>query len=214
VERGGSWQPQEALGIARRHDQGERCSSKTVAGGVLNGRDSISTSLRRALGRAQLRALGLHLSASSRNFRNRRDFLLPDRATVTMDRSFFLKSYVGTCLIKDPVTRARARHAMGGMAAQIPIRDDPQANEGPRWGARGGPTSSARGARPGTTAPGSRILGWRRSPARRLDAVHAPGRTSSACLRAEVNGDATGEPCSRCPEGEITESRPARPASA
>jgi malate synthase len=60
-----------------------------------------------------------------KKFRNRRDFLLPDRAAVTMERHF-LKSYVDL-LIK--TCHRRGAHAMGGMAAQIPIRDDPQANE-------------------------------------------------------------------------------------
>jgi malate synthase len=60
-----------------------------------------------------------------KKFRNRRDFLLPDRATVTMERPF-LKAYVDL-LIK--TCHRRGAHAMGGMAAQIPIRDDPKANE-------------------------------------------------------------------------------------
>ena len=59
-----------------------------------------------------------------KKFRNRRDFLLPDRAAVTMERHF-LKSYVNL-LIR--TCHRRGAHAMGGMAAQIPIRDDPQAN--------------------------------------------------------------------------------------
>ncbi len=59
-----------------------------------------------------------------KKFRNRRDFLLPDRAMVTMDRHF-LKSYVDL-LIR--TCHRRGAHAMGGMAAQIPVRD-PQANE-------------------------------------------------------------------------------------
>src|SRR5580704_12662972 len=60
-----------------------------------------------------------------KKFRNRPDCVLPDRATVTMDRHF-LKSYV-ELLIK--TCHRRGAHAMGGMAAQIPIRDDPAANE-------------------------------------------------------------------------------------
>jgi malate synthase len=59
-----------------------------------------------------------------KKFRNRPDCVLPDRATVTMDRHF-LKSYV-ELLIK--TCHRRGAHAMGGMAAQIPIRDDPAAN--------------------------------------------------------------------------------------
>src|SRR5258705_6796934 len=50
---------------------------------------------------------------------------MPDRAQVTMT-SHFLRSY--SLLLIKPCHR-REIHAMGGMAAQIPIRDDPAANE-------------------------------------------------------------------------------------
>jgi malate synthase len=52
-------------------------------------------------------------------------FILPDRGSVTMDRAF-LKAYV-ELLIK--TCHRRGIHAMGGMAAQIPIKSDPVANE-------------------------------------------------------------------------------------
>jgi len=51
--------------------------------------------------------------------------VLPDRAQVTMT-AHFLRSY-SQLLIK--TCHRRNVHAMGGMAAQIPIRDDPAANE-------------------------------------------------------------------------------------
>ena len=51
--------------------------------------------------------------------------LMPDRGQVTME-SHFLRSY-SLLLIK--TCHRREIHAMGGMAAQIPIRDDPAANE-------------------------------------------------------------------------------------
>ena len=57
-------------------------------------------------------------------FRNRPEFLLPDRAQVTMDVGF-LSAYV-TLLIQ--TCHRRGAHAMGGMAAQIPIKNDPEAN--------------------------------------------------------------------------------------
>ena len=60
-----------------------------------------------------------------KKFRNRPDFLLPDRAAVTMDRHF-LKSYVDLLI---QTCHRRGAHAMGGMAAQIPIRNDSSANE-------------------------------------------------------------------------------------
>ena len=60
-----------------------------------------------------------------KKFRHRPDFVLPDRSRVTMDRHF-LDSYV-RLLIK--TCHRRGVHALGGMAAQIPIKDDHAANE-------------------------------------------------------------------------------------
>jgi malate synthase len=59
-----------------------------------------------------------------KKLRSRREAVLPDRGRVTMDRAF-LRAYsellVQTC-------HRRGIHAMGGMAAQIPIKDDPAAH--------------------------------------------------------------------------------------
>ena len=60
-----------------------------------------------------------------KKFRNHPDFVLPDRGTVGMDRHF-LRSY--TRLVVKTCHR-RGAHAMGGMAAQIPIKNDPVANQ-------------------------------------------------------------------------------------
>lgn len=59
-----------------------------------------------------------------KKFRNQPDFVLPDRGSVGMDRHF-LRSY--TSLVVKTCHR-RGAHAMGGMAAQIPIKNDPAAN--------------------------------------------------------------------------------------
>jgi len=59
-----------------------------------------------------------------KKFHQHSDFLLPDRAAVSMNRHF-LKSYVDL-LIK--TCHKRGAHAMGGMAAQIPIKHDQEAN--------------------------------------------------------------------------------------
>src|SRR5213596_1699516 len=59
-----------------------------------------------------------------KKFRHRPECVLPDRGLVTMDRPF-LKSYaelvIRTC-------HRRGIHALGGMAAQIPIKRDPALN--------------------------------------------------------------------------------------
>ncbi len=60
-----------------------------------------------------------------KKFRAHERFLLPDRASVTMEKPF-LASYVAL-LIK--TCHRRGIHAMGGMAAQIPIKNDDAANE-------------------------------------------------------------------------------------
>jgi malate synthase len=60
-----------------------------------------------------------------KKFRNRPDFVLPNRTTLTMDRHF-LKSYVELLI---QTCHRRGIHAMGGMAAQIPIKNDMAANE-------------------------------------------------------------------------------------
>ena len=60
-----------------------------------------------------------------KKFRNHPGFVLPDRSIVTMDKHF-LKSYVDVLI---QTCHRRGIHAMGGMAAQIPIKNDPAANE-------------------------------------------------------------------------------------
>ncbi len=60
-----------------------------------------------------------------KKFRMRPNFVLPDRSQVTMERHF-LSSYVELLI---QTCHRRGIHAMGGMAAQIPIRNDAEANE-------------------------------------------------------------------------------------
>ena len=60
-----------------------------------------------------------------KKFRKRPEFLMPDRATVTMEKHF-LDSYV-RLLIK--TCHRRGIHAMGGMSAFIPVKSDPEVNE-------------------------------------------------------------------------------------
>jgi malate synthase len=60
-----------------------------------------------------------------KKFRNQADFILPDRAQVTMTTPF-MRAY---CLNVIKICHRRGAHAMGGMAAQIPIKNDPAANE-------------------------------------------------------------------------------------
>ena len=60
-----------------------------------------------------------------KKFSGRADCVLPDRQQVTMT-THFLRSYSLLCI---RTCHRRGAFAMGGMAAQIPIKDDPAANE-------------------------------------------------------------------------------------
>ncbi|KAL8953025.1 MAG: hypothetical protein Q9222_001075 [Ikaeria aurantiellina] len=60
-----------------------------------------------------------------KKFRQNSNFVLPDRSTVTMTVPFmdaYVKLLIKTC-------HKRGVHAMGGMAAQIPIKDNKEAND-------------------------------------------------------------------------------------
>ena len=59
-----------------------------------------------------------------KKFRAHPEFVLPDRGTVTMDQGF-LRAY---SLLLIRTCHRRGAHAMGGMAAQVPIKDDPERN--------------------------------------------------------------------------------------
>jgi len=60
-----------------------------------------------------------------KRFRSRPDMVLPDRAQVTMT-THMMRSY---SLLAIKTCHRRGAAAIGGMAAQIPIKDDPAANE-------------------------------------------------------------------------------------
>ncbi|MHC4135681.1 MAG: malate synthase A [Planctomycetota bacterium] len=60
-----------------------------------------------------------------KTFQNRPECVLPDRGAVTMT-THFLRSL---SLLLIETCHKRGAHAMGGMAAQIPIKNDPVANE-------------------------------------------------------------------------------------
>jgi malate synthase len=130
-----------------------------------------------------------------KKFRNRGDFLLPDRANVTMERHF-LKSYVDL-LIR--TCHRRGAHAMGGMAAQIPIRDDPQANEAAMARVRADKLREAHAGHDGTWIAHPGLAAIAREA---FDAV-MPGPNQLQVLRADVN--VTARDLLTVPEGAITE---------
>jgi len=60
-----------------------------------------------------------------KTLRNHKDYVLPERAQVGMDRGF-LAAYAARLV---EVCHKRNAHAMGGMAAQIPVKNDEAANK-------------------------------------------------------------------------------------
>jgi malate synthase len=81
-----------------------------------------------------------------KKFRNRPNALLPDRTSITMDKAF-LRSYVDLLI---QTCHRRGAHAMGGMAAQIPLRGDPQANAAAMASVRADKLREARAGHDGT----------------------------------------------------------------
>ncbi|MEO7387507.1 MAG: malate synthase A, partial [Gammaproteobacteria bacterium] len=131
-----------------------------------------------------------------KKFRNRADFVLPDRGTVTMERHF-LKSYVDL-LIK--TCHRRGAHAMGGMAAQIPIKNDPVANEAAMGRVRADKLREARAGHDGTwiAHPGLAAIALEA-----FDAV-MNGPNQIDVLRSDASVAATD--LLRVPDGLITDS--------
>jgi malate synthase len=66
-----------------------------------------------------------YIFSAIRKFRNHPDFTFPNRAQVTMTTPM-MRAY---SLLTIKTCHRRGIHAMGGMAAQIPIKSDPEANE-------------------------------------------------------------------------------------
>src|SRR5205807_348010 len=66
-----------------------------------------------------------YIFSAIKKFRNIPDFIYPDRVQVTMT-THFMRSY---SLLTIKTCHRRNAHAIGGMAAQIPIKNDAKANE-------------------------------------------------------------------------------------
>ncbi len=112
-----------------------------------------------------------------------------------MDKAF-LAAYVDLLI---QTCHRRGIHAMGGMAAQIPIKDDPAANDAATKKVE--PTSCAKCA-PDTTARGSRIRDSFRSRSAMFD-EHMPSANQIERARADVK--VTRDDLLRIPEGVVTE---------
>lgn len=130
-----------------------------------------------------------------KKFRKKPEFVLPDRAQVTMT-THFLRSY-SQLLIK--TCHRRNAHAMGGMAAQIPIRNDEKANEEALAKVRADKEREANDGHDGT---------WVAHPglvpiAKEVFDKAMPGPNQVARKRQDVN--VTAADLLKVPEGTITE---------
>ncbi|WP_257458339.1 malate synthase A [Archangium lipolyticum] len=106
-------------------------------------------------------------------------FVLPDRGQVTMDKAF-LHNY-SLRLIQ--VCHRRGVHAMGGMAAFIPIKSDPAANEAAMAKVRADKSREARDGHDGTWVAHPGLV----PVAREIFDQHMPGPNQLAKKRPDVN---------------------------
>lgn len=121
--------------------------------------------------------------------------LLPDRSQLTMDKGFlraYAQKLIQTC-------HRRGAHAMGGMAAQIPIKDDPAANDAALARVRADKEREARDGHDGTWVAHPGLV----PVARAIFDAHVTGPNQLHVLRTDVN--VTKEDLLRVPEGTRTE---------
>ncbi|HET6599987.1 MAG TPA: malate synthase A, partial [Burkholderiaceae bacterium] len=129
-----------------------------------------------------------------KTLRAHRGKVLPERGQVTMTQPF-LKAYadllVQTC-------HRRGAHAMGGMAAQVPIAGDPAANDAALQRVREDKLREVRAGHDGTWVAHPALIPL----AREIFDAHVPGQHQQHVLREDVN--ATRDDLLRTPPGSIT----------
>ena len=121
--------------------------------------------------------------------------LLPDRSQLTMDKGFlraYAQKLIQTC-------HRRGAHAMGGMAAQIPIKDDPAANDAALARVRADKEREARDGHDGTWVAHPGLV----PVAKAIFDAQLTGQNQLHVLRSDVN--VTKEDLLRVPEGTRTD---------
>jgi malate synthase len=115
-------------------------------------------------------------------FRAHPEFVLPDRGQVGMTQPF-MKAYtelvIATC-------HRRGIHAMGGMAAQIPIKDDPVANAAAMEKVRADKLREVLAGHDGTWVAHPGLI----AIAREVFDAHMPGKNQIDRARDDVRADA------------------------
>ncbi|MCK6685761.1 MAG: malate synthase A [Thermoanaerobaculia bacterium] len=130
-----------------------------------------------------------------KKFSRRKDFVLPDRGLVSMDRHF-LASYVAL-LIK--TCHRRGIHAMGGMSAYIPVKTDAADNEAALAKVRADKLREVRAGHDGTWVAHPGLV----EIAKAIFDEGMPGKNQLHVLRQEVEIGASD--LLAVPDGVITE---------
>ncbi len=130
-----------------------------------------------------------------KKFKNNPDFVLPDRSKVTMQVPF-MKSYA-LAVVK--ACHKRNVHAIGGMAAQIPIKEDPQQNEKALQKVVNDKTTEVRNGHDGTWVAHPALV----APVKKIFDEHMPTKNQICIKRHDVTIDE--ENLLEVPSGAITE---------
>ena len=130
-----------------------------------------------------------------KRFRSRPEMVLPDRAQVTMT-THFMHSY---SLLAIKTCHLRQASAIGGMAAQIPIRDNPEANERAMEKVIADKQREANDGHDGTWVAHPGLVQLAKE---QFDAVM---KTPNQIYRLRDDVQVTAEDLLRVPEGTITE---------
>ena len=156
-----------------RHDQGHG-ADRDDPRRVRDGRDPLRAA--RALRRASTAAAGTTSSASSRSSAPTRTSSCRPRAGHDGPRP----SCAPTSQLLIKTCHRRGAHAMGGMAAQIPIKNDPEANEAALDKVRAGQAARSRRRPRRHLGRASRPGADRQGDVRRAHAEPEPDRRASA----------------------------------
>ena len=131
-----------------------------------------------------------------KKFRARHDFITPDRALISMDKAFlaaYVQLLIETC-------HKRGIHAMGGMAAQIPIKNDEAANEAAMNKVRADKLREVRAGHDGTWVAHPGLV----PVAKAIFDEHMPAPNQIAGRRSQV-AEVSAADLLRLPEGPVTE---------
>jgi malate synthase len=136
-----------------------------------------------------------YIFSAIKTLRNDPAWVIPDRGQVTMEQPFlhaYTQLLVQTC-------HRRGVHAMGGMAAQIPIKDDAEANRRALEKVRADKLREVTGGHDGTWVAHPGLV----AIAREIFDAHMPGANQIERRRDDV--DVTATDLLRVPQGTRTE---------